>query len=199
MSTPQATTAAKQPNQAALPCTTAVSSALGDQPRVDRATKPLNVMSPDAAPAFRGWIAWDTQVYLAASLPELQRVLESARVRVDPAVRPRSLDLLGHTTADHHLLRLGRTAIDMLDPVVARFFGTLAATGLLPALGIVAVRLLGRETAATEMGHRTMRMLSRTLQLPVYGTLVPLLGNRWDQNGFDGAFGHLLIEASEVS
>src|SRR5690348_15037685 len=116
----------------------------------------LNIMSPDAGRVFRVWVAPDSQVYLAGSLPELHRVLESVWGRVDPAGRPRSLDLLGHTTADHHLLRLGRTVIDMLDPVVARFFDTLAATGLLPKLGIVAVRLLGRETAVTEAGHRTM-------------------------------------------
>ena len=116
-----------------------------------------------------------------------------------PADLVLTCDLLGHTTADHHLLRLGRTAIDMLDPVVARFFGTLAATGLLPALGIAAVRLLGRETAVTEAGHRTMRMLSSTLRLPVYGTLVPMLDDPWGQGAIEGAFGRLLIEASELS
>jgi hypothetical protein len=166
---------------------------------MDTATRPLNVMSPDAVPVFRGWVSQDSPVYLAASLPELRGVLESVRFRVDPLGRPRSLDLLGHSTDGHHLLRLGKTAIDMLDPAVATFFSTVATTDLLPALGIVSVRLLGCETAVTDEGHRTMRMLSRTLGLPVFGTLAPLLHNHWGQNGFEAAFGHLLVEVSELS
>jgi hypothetical protein len=44
-----------------------------------------------------------------------------------------------------------------------------------------------------------MRMLSSTLRLPVYGTLVPMLDDPWGQGGIEGAFGRLLIEASELS
>jgi hypothetical protein len=106
---------------------------------------------------------------------------------------------MGHSTAGHHLLRLGTTPIDRLDRAVTRFFRALATAVLLPALGIVAVRLLGCQTAVTDAGHRTVRMLSRTLRLPVYGTLVPLLDNQWRTDGFDPAFAHVLIEASELS
>jgi hypothetical protein len=155
------------------------------------------VMSPDAEPVFRRGVARYTTVCRAGSLPELRDVLES--LRGQPYGGARSLDLLGHSTSGHHLLRLGRTPIDMLNPVVARFFRALAADDLLPALGIAAVRLLGCETAVTDAGHRTIRMLARTLGLPVFGTLVPLIDRHWRADIFNPAFAHVLVEASELT
>ena len=62
---------------------------------------------------------------------------------LDLPTRPSTLDLIGHSTRGHHLLRLGQTPIDMLDPQVASFFRALARAGLLPRLQVTAVRLLG--------------------------------------------------------
>jgi hypothetical protein len=155
---------------------------------------PLNVASPDCAedffagPAARCVILWR-----AAGLPDLREVLEACLAR--PA-RPSTLDLIGHATRGHRLLRLGQTPIDMLDPHVAGFFGMLAQTGLLPRLQVTAVRLLGCETAVTDAGQRTLRMLSQTLRLPVFGTRKPLLKSHSNSAGFDPAFVHLLTEAS---
>jgi hypothetical protein len=101
---------------------------------------------------------------------------------------PATLDLIGHSTRDHHLLRLGNTPIDMLDRQVARFFRDLADEGLLARLHIGAVRLLGCQTAVTDAGQRTLR-------LPVFGTLTPLLKSHSNAGGFDPAFSHLLAEA----
>jgi hypothetical protein len=83
----------------------------------------------------------------------------------------------------------------MLDPQVSAFFRGLAQAGLLPRLQVAAVRLLGCETAVTDAGQRTLRMLSQTLRLPVFGTRKPLLKSHSNSAGFDPAFAHLLTEA----
>ena len=109
-----------------------------------------------------------------------------------------TLDLIGHSTRDHHLLRLGDDRIDMLDPVVARFFRSLAAEHLLSRLGVVAVRLLGCETAVSPSGKRTLRLLARTLRVPVFGAIKPLMKSHYDKLGFNPAFAQILVEASEL-
>jgi hypothetical protein len=157
---------------------------------------PLNVASPDCAEAFFvGRAARCLNLQRAGSLVELRYVLER---RLDHVVSPATLDLIGHSTREHHLLRLGETPIDMLNPGVASFFQALAVTRLLPRLQIVAVRLLGCETAVTEGGQRTLRMLSRTLHMPVFGTRKPLLKSHSNASGFDPAFAHILVEASAL-
>jgi len=154
----------------------------------------LNVASPDCAEEFfSGRTARCVELHHAASLPELRAVLEA---RLDQVDRPVTLDLIGHSTAEHHLLRLGSTPIDMLNWSVADFFRDLAAADLLSRLGITSVRLLGCETAVSEAGQRTLRMLSAVLRLPVYGTSKPLMKSHSDAEGFRSAFSHLLIEAS---
>jgi hypothetical protein len=177
--------------------------------------KSLNVMSPDAEMVFGGRSARCATVHRAGCLRDVRAVLEAeaAAREAQAAGRPSqiaarpletpgakapaiSLDLMGHSTAGHHLLRLGSTPIDMLNPTVARFFRTLADSGLLARLNVAAVRLIGCETAVSDSGRRTMRMLSRTLGVPVYGTLVPLLESHCDAGGFNPAFRHLLVEAS---
>ncbi|HKT01370.1 MAG TPA: hypothetical protein VJT31_17745 [Rugosimonospora sp.] len=157
----------------------------------------LTVASPDCAEAFfAGRVARCVDLRHAGSLGELRDVLdhEVGHAPDGPAV----LDLVGHSTRGHRLLRLGHTPIDMLDPAVSRFFRDLARRRLLPRLRIVAVRLLGCETAVTEAGQRTIRTLSRTLGVPVYGTRKPLLKSHSNRGGFDPAFTHLLVEASEL-
>ena len=109
-----------------------------------------------------------------------------------------TLDLIGHSTREHHLLRLGDTPIDMLDRQVARFFRALAEDQLLPSLQIVAVRLLGCVTAVTDGGQRMLRMLAHTLDLPVYGTSVRQLKSHSNADGFNPAFSHILVEASAL-
>ena len=160
-------------------------------------TMPLNVASPDCSEAFfSGRAARCVHLHHAASLAELRDVLER---RLDDAVSPATLDLIGHSTREHHLLRLGATPIDMLDPGVARFFRALAEAHLLPRLQITAVRLLGCETAVTDAGQRTLRMLGQTLRLPVFGTTKPLLKSHSNAHGFDPAFAHILVESSNIT
>jgi hypothetical protein len=157
---------------------------------------PLTVASPEMAAFFAGRAPRCVHLRPAGSLGELREVLERC---LDEAVAPTTLDLVGHSTRGHHLLRLGRTPIDMLDAPVARFFRGLAAERLLARLSIVAVRLLGCETAVTDAGQRTMRMLAQTLRVPVHGTLQPLMKSHSDAEGFDPAFAHLLVEAGNLA
>ena len=63
---------------------------------------------------------------------------------------------------------------------------------------MVAVRLLGCETAVTDSGRRTLRMLARALGRPVFGTLVPLLKSHSNANGFNPAYAHLLVDSGAV-
>jgi hypothetical protein len=156
----------------------------------------LNVASPDCAEAFfAGRAARCVHLHHARSLADLRNILER---RPGDVATPVTLDLIGHSTRGHHLLRLGNTPIDMLDPVVARFFRALAAERLLPRRQITAVRLLGCETAVTDSGQRTLRMLAQTLHLPVYGTIKPLYKSHSSAGGFDPAFTRILIEAAAL-
>jgi hypothetical protein len=157
----------------------------------------LNVASPDCAEAFfAGRVPRCVNLRHAGSLGELAKVL---RHRLDEPVSPTTLDLIGHSTREHHLLRLGDTPIDMLDPRVGRFFRELAESRLPAQLRIAAVRLLGCETAVTESGRRTLRMLAQTLGIPVFGTTVPLLKSHSNADGFNPAFVHLLLEATPLT
>ena len=164
--------------------------------RAHDALPSLNVISPDAEGLFFGPVARCANVHRASSLGELRAVLEG---RLGAAGPPVSLDLIGHSTRDHHLLRLGNTAIDMLDPVVARFFRSVADDRLLDRLGVAAVRLLGCETAVAPAGQRTMRMLARTVRLPVFGSVRSLMKSHYDHDGFDPAFARILVEASRLA
>jgi hypothetical protein len=164
---------------------------------MDTTMSSLNVASPDCAePFYRGRLARCRNLQRASSLADLREILD--RRLTDVAISRATLDLIGHSTRDHHLLRLGATPIDMLDRQVARFFRALAEDQLLPRLQIVAVRLLGCETAVTDGGQRTLRMLAHTLDVPVYGTTVRLLKSHSNTDGFNPAFSHILVEASAL-
>src|SRR5437667_11908953 len=106
----------------------------------------LNIISPDVEELFFGAVARCADLHRASSLADLRALLER---RLDGPASPITLDLIGHSTRDHHLLRLGDTAIDMLDAVVARFFRRVADDHLLSRLDVIAVGLLGCETAVS--------------------------------------------------
>ena len=155
----------------------------------------LNVVSPDAVGLFFGPVARCADLHPASSLGDLRAILEG---RLERPTSPVTLDLIGHSTRDHHLLRMGDAAIDMLDPIVARFFRSIVEDRLLPRLGVIAVRLLGCETAVSPVGQRTLRLLARTLRTPVFGARRPLMKSHYDRLGFNPAFARVLVEASAL-
>src|SRR5215471_721504 len=155
----------------------------------------LNIISPDAEHVYLGAVARCLDVHRANSLAEVRPILERA---LESPTEPIILDLMGHSTRDHHLLRLGNSVVDMLNPAVARFFKAIAEDGLLSRLEVTAVRLMGCETAAAPAGQRTLRMLSNTLRLPVFGSIKPIGKSYYDALGFNPAFNGVLVEASEL-
>ena len=166
-----------------------------DYSTVSRRIATLSIVSPDLEELFFGEVRKCADIQRAGSLAELRAVLE--RERAGPQ-SPITVDLIGHSTRDH-LLRLGDTAIDMLNPIVAGFFQSIGDDQLLLRLDAVAVRLLGCETAVSASSKRTLRMLARTLRVPVFGTLKPLMKSHYDQFGFNPAFANILVEASELA
>lgn len=130
----------------------------------------------------------------ARSLSDLRRALECLGPREESC----TLDLIGHSTRDAKLLRLGKTVIDMTDMRVARFFDELAVEHL-RRLNIAAVRLLGCETAVDVVGQRTMRILARALSTKVYGTRKMILKTHYKPDGFDAAFAQIaLVETAHL-
>jgi hypothetical protein len=135
-------------------------------------------------------------VELVTSLAEVHTALKALAAAAPDGMR--TLDLIGHSTRDHSLLRLGDTAIDMMRPSVARVFQAIRQEELLQQLGVIALRLLGCSTAVLPTGQRTMQRLARTLELPVYGSLKPLMHAHYTVDGFNPKFEHVLVEASQL-
>ena len=127
------------------------------------------------------------------SLREMRDVLAS----LQPSEAAHSLDLLGHSTRDTHLLRLGKTIVDMADVRIATFFDALRREHF-ERLRIEQVRLLGCETAVTVVGQRTMRSLARTLGVRVIGSRKPLYKTHYSPDGFCAEFQSALIDASDL-
>lgn len=126
----------------------------------------------------------------------LGRLLAVAARR--PVVGTRSLDLIGHSTPGTSLLTLGDWVIDANTRQVTAFFRELAEQDVLPRLGIVALRLLGCETAETRQGRATMRALSDILGIEVYGTRTLIYAAHYDKHGFSEDARHVLIAASDL-
>lgn len=113
-------------------------------------------------------------------------------------IAPKTLDLLGHSTARTSLLRLGDWIIDAASPAVASVFRALADHRVLPQLGIHAVRLLGCKTAETGPGRATICALADILGVEVYGTNHLLHEAHYDEHGFRDIWRFLLVGASDL-
>jgi hypothetical protein len=111
---------------------------------------------------------------------------------------PKTLDLIGHSTADDGLLQLGDWVIDSARSTVTAFFRELADNDVLPRLGVHAVRLLGCRTAETAHGRTTICALADILGLEVYGTTGLLFANHYDARGFHDEWRFLLTGASDL-
>ena len=131
---------------------------------------------------------------VASSLADLVSALEAELAR--PRVAALAIDLIGHSTREHHLLRLGATVIDALDLGVLRTFEAIARRGILVELRAACLRLLGCETARSPSGQRTMRILRSVLGVPVLGSRRRLSRMHHGALGFDPRFHHVLVEAA---
>jgi hypothetical protein len=127
---------------------------------------------------------------LEAQLSRLSRTWSSA---------PRTLDLIGHSTAHGSLLCLGDWVIDAGAPAVTAFFRGLVDAGVFERLGITALRLLGCETALSDAGRATILRLAQVTGLEVYGTHEMLYAGHYDSGGFRDDHAHTLVSASELA
>lgn len=106
------------------------------------------------------------------------------RVLADAVAAPwTALDLIGHSSEqDGSQLRLGDTLLTATDAAVRRFFA--GHRDRFAALGIRALRLLGCETAAHDIGRATLGELARLSGLSVFGAIVPLAHANYAAGGF---------------
>ena len=154
---------------------------------------PLNLVSVGALETVPLAMLQAANTFVVASLHQVTGALEIHAAR--PRVGAMAIDLVGHSTRDHQLLRLGSSTIDALDLGVLRFFEAIARSGVLRELNAACLRLLGCETALSPSGQRTMRLLASTLGIPVYGARKRLSRTHHTERGFDPRFEHVLVAA----
>lgn len=157
-------------------------------------TTSLNIVSIGALETVPEAMLRAQRTVVATSLGDLVRALEAERAR--PRSEALAIDLIGHSTRDHQLLRLGGTVIDALDLGVLRTFEAIARTGILGELRAVCLRLLGCETARSPSGQRTMRILRSVLGVPVLGSRRRLSRMHHGALGFDPRFQRVLVKAA---
>lgn len=117
---------------------------------------------------------------------------------VDGPRTPKTLDLIGHSTANGSLLQLGDWVLDATSPTVTAFFRELADYDVLPRLGVHAVRLLGCKTADSAHARSTICVLSEILGLEVYGTTGLVFSAHYAKQGFSDDWRFLLVGASDL-
>jgi len=131
---------------------------------------------------------------------ELEGLFERLLAAGDGAgtIAPKTLDVLGHSTAGASLVRLGDWILDGDDPAVLAWARSLAERRVLPRLGIHAVRLLACQTAGTARGCATICALSDALGVEVHGTTHLLHEAHYDAAGFRDTWAFLLVSAREL-
>jgi hypothetical protein len=137
-----------------------------------------------------GSIAIDGRAELEASLCELLTYGRSGTRK--------TLDLIGHSTADGSLLVLGDWVIDAASATVAAFFRELADHDVFARLGVHAIRLLGCGTAGTDRAKWTVCRLAEIVGIEVYGATGPLLASYYDAVGFADERRYVLAPASQL-
>ncbi len=110
----------------------------------------------------------------------------------------KTLDLIGHSTADKSLLVLGDWVIDAASPTVTSFFRGLRDEDVFARLGITAIRLLGCLTADSGHGRATICALSDITGVEVYGTRDLVFARHYECGGFACERRYLLVNATEL-
>lgn len=128
---------------------------------------------------------------------DFERVLCELLASQTEVPASRSLDLIGHSTGDDSLLRLGSWVVDGRRLVVKAFFRELADHAVFARLGITSVRLLGCETAITSAGRITLRTLAEILGVEVLGSRLMLDASHYAEAGFCAE--HALVAARDVN
>src|SRR5262249_17392138 len=151
----------------------------------------LNIVSIGALETISEAMLRAERTVVAGSLRDLLPALEAERAR--PRAAPLAIDLIGHSTRDHQLPRLGAAVIAAPGLGALRTFEAIARSGILGELRTVCLRLLGCETARSPSGQRTMRILRSALGVPVLGSRTRLSRMHHGALGFDPRFGRVLV------
>jgi hypothetical protein len=122
------------------------------------------------------------------SLDDIYRALES----VSPIETSRSLDFVGHSARASGLLLIGDDVVDMLIDSVRDTFARIANSGILAALNISCIRLLGCNTTATPSARYAIIKLASIMRKPVYGSIRALRNAHFGVDGFRKEFEHVL-------
>lgn len=132
-----------------------------------------------------------TQACVVDGLDELAAILHAAG---DGGRAVTRVDLIGHSTRGHHYLRLGRDALDLLDPRIVALVTALRTSGALDAAGARQLRLLGCATAVGPAAQAAMARLASLTGRAVSGTTTALLAAHYDAAGLRDEFSRLLVE-----
>jgi hypothetical protein len=111
---------------------------------------------------------------------------------------PRSLDLIGHSTPDHSLLVLGDWVIDGTRSKVSSFFRGLADAEVFARLGIQSIRLLGCETAVTQIGRASITAIAEVTNVECFGTLQVIDATSYDADGYRVDRHSLLYSSNDI-
>ncbi|MBS1121526.1 MAG: hypothetical protein H6Q90_3754 [Deltaproteobacteria bacterium] len=111
---------------------------------------------------------------------------------------PKTLDLIGYSTAGQSLLLLGDWVLDASSSIVTAFFRELADHDVLGRLNIHSVRLLGCQTADTEQGRATLCAISDILGVEVYGTSHLIYAAHYGHAGFKDSSLRTLVCSSDL-
>jgi hypothetical protein len=132
-------------------------------------------------------------------LESLKRFLEELTAcRRSPATeKGRTLDLIAHSD-QARLLHLGKSVVDPRQESVRLLFEQIAADGLLKALNITELRLLGCETAMSAEGQLAIRTLSEILGIRVLGTTKLLYAAYFCEDGLKSRYEPVLCDAANL-
>ncbi len=156
----------------------------------------INVISATGDAVMLAIEAHCAHFHRVGSLAELRELLLTLPASDPP--EPVTLDLLGHSGSAAKLFQLGSSTINPCDRRVDLFFRDLARDRVLARLGVVALRLIGCETAVTPGGQYTLRRLAATLHIPVFGTTKMIMKSHYTAGGFDPRFARILAEAATL-
>jgi hypothetical protein len=131
-------------------------------------------------------------------LETLQRLLEELAACPEvSALESRTLDLIGHSD-ERRLLHLGRSVLDLRQAAVRQVFEQIAEAGLLGALRITELRLLGCETALSGDGQAVIRQLTDILGIRVLGTARLLYAAYFGDKGLKPRYTSMLLDAANL-
>ncbi len=131
-------------------------------------------------------------------LETLQRLLEELAACPEASqLESRTLDLIGHSD-ERRLLHLGRSVLDLRQAAVRQVFEQIATDGLLSALRITELRLLGCETALSSEGQTAIRTLTELLGIRVLGTSMLVYAAYFGDKGFKPRYAGMLVDAGKL-